>query len=81
MDAPVLHPTLGRVCLVGTPDARRGDIIDAVADLFVGMGSASRGAEVHRLATDSTFFDTWVLELPSWCPQVAFYEGDAVGGA
>lgn len=73
MDEPVEHPAFGRVCLTSVPDARRADIIRTIADVFVDMGASSRDAEVTRLVEDAAYFDTWALDLPLWCPQVAFF--------
>lgn len=56
-------------------NATRKDLIHIVTALFTDMGSCDATAEERRLTLDRDYFDTWVLDLPEWCPGVADYVG------
>ena len=75
----VEHPTKGRVVLRYNHNATRHDLILATARLFGDMGCTCPSHEIWRLSHDKAYFDTWVLDLPDWCPHEAMYlHGDEV---
>ena len=72
MDHAVYNAAGERIVLMDNPHATRAHLIAKVAQMFADMGG-SRRAEKRRLQQDGAYFDTWVLDLPTWAPHVARY--------
>lgn len=56
-------------------DPRAANVWDEVLAQFVNMGSSqtSAKADAWRLQHDAAFHQSWAVELPIWCPTLAYY--------
>lgn len=56
-------------------DPRAARVWDAVLEQFsaMGMTKTSAKAEAWRLQHDLKYHQSWAVELPLWCPGVAYY--------